>query len=136
MMLETLRSFFLNSGTMVAAVMSIPQAIPPLANEVTPGWVAVFLFGAWCALWWAREAGRLPGQRSTEQIEESFRRVDRDRLEKLYYLLAQRDDEGIERFLKFAQEARYSWKTQERMLKVLQSIESELKKQNSRNDKN
>lgn len=92
-----------------------------------PGWVLTALFGVFITLWFLREVGKLPGQgtRATTP-EKGFTPLDGERLEKLYYLLAQRNEEGVERFLKLAQEQRAAHQVQRDILAELKKINHNL----------
>lgn len=87
---------------LVAAV--VPQVQPELL-EGLPGWVATGLLGVWVTLWFLDRVGKLPGRGSGER----FTSRDREKLDRLVHLFLFRGDEdGIERFPKFMQEARAS----------------------------
>lgn len=103
-----------------AAVLSqLGQNVPPGA----PGWVLTALFGAFITLWFLREIGKLPGQKASNDLSD----LDSERIEKLYYLLAQRNDDGIERFLKLAQEQREGRDIQKQILAELKKITKAIK---------
>lgn len=117
---------------MVPMLKSLSIPIPPIAvgalqmttpglSESGPGWLATLLLGVWVTLWFLREIGKLPGKAEPPAVPfGGFDDEDRKRLEALYHLLAFRDDkEGVERFLKYMQEARASHAT-------MQSIDARL----------
>lgn len=104
----------------IFSAVLIPQITPELVDGM-PGWVAVLLLGVWVTLWFLDRVGRLPGQPDKKFWEEaeSFSKSDRERLDKVYTLLAHRDDQdGIERFLKFLQESRISHKAMDDLVKL------------------
>lgn len=126
----------------LAAVL-VPQAAPDLVAGDGPGYLAVLLLGGWIVLWFLDRIGKLPGRESGERRSAAFTPADRatidelaglvrvnaERNRKLYDLLAYRDDvDGVERFLKYLQEARKAHTMQAEILATLQKIRAELAK--------
>lgn len=95
------------------AAVVVPQIDPDLLGGL-PGWLATGLLGVWVTLWFLDRVGRLPGRPEGERRAHVFTTDDRkklefvaDRVERLNHLFLFRgDDDGIERFPKFMQEAR------------------------------
>lgn len=92
----------------VFAAVLVPQLAPTLLEE-GPGYIATAILGVWVTLWFLDRVGKLPGRPQGERRSASFVDADRKKLEELYHLFLRRgDDDGIERFPKFMQEARGS----------------------------
>lgn len=92
----------------IYAAAIIPQ-VAPEAVDGGPGWVAVFLLGAYVTIWYLNQIGRLPGGAGVNDRRKSgFQDDDRESLQKLkrevgeiHAMLGHRGEDGIERFLTF-----------------------------------
>lgn len=89
----------------IAIMVGVPfQSALPDGFPAPTGSLATLLLGAWIVLWFLDRIGKLPGGGS----DVGFTDADRHRLNSLHSLLSHRDDDGIERFLKFIQDSRTS----------------------------
>ena len=136
----------------VLAAMVVPQVAPDMLQVPDvpegPSYIATGLLAVWVTLWFLDRIGKLPGRPQGERRNAAFTPEDRqllarlvdsnsrlveieeknsERTHRLYELLAFRDGDGIERFLKYLQEARDAHRVQREnntlLKRVLQVVE-------------